>query len=133
MSQVLEQDLFNENQEVNYYKALHDIANQIHSAKNIDDILINLKEDILSLFDADRVTIYVVEGKKKEIYSRFRSEDEQREIRVSINNQSIAGYTANTVQTVNITNAYDRDELAQINKDLYFDRSWDESSGYLTK
>ena len=133
MSQVLEQDLSNENQELNYYKALHDIANQIHSAKNIDDILINLKDDILSLFDADRTTIYVVEGKKKEIYSRFKSADAQREIRVSISNQSIAGYTANTVQTVNISNAYDRDELARINKDLFFDRSWDESSGYLTK
>ncbi len=133
MSQVLKEELSSENQELNYYKALHDIANQIHSAKNTDDILINLQDDILSLFDADRITIYVVEGKKKEIYSRFKSADVQREIRVSINNQSIAGYTANTVQTVNIANAYDRDELSKINKDLFFDRSWDESSGYLTK
>jgi type II secretory ATPase GspE/PulE/Tfp pilus assembly ATPase PilB-like protein len=133
MNQESEQDLSNANQELNYYKALHDIANQIHSAKNIDDILINLKEDILSLFDADRITIYVVEGRKKEIYSRFKSADVQREIRVSINNQSIAGYTANTVQTVNITNAYNREELSQIDKDMFFDRSWDESSGYLTK
>jgi type II secretory ATPase GspE/PulE/Tfp pilus assembly ATPase PilB-like protein len=133
MSQVLNEDLPIENQELNYYKALHDIANQIHSAKNTDDILINLQDDILSLFDADRITIYVVEGKKKEVYSRFKSADVQREIRVSINNQSIAGYTANTVQTVNIANAYDRDELAKINKDLFFDRSWDEASGYLTK
>ena len=133
MSQVLKEDLSSENQELNYYKALHDIANQIHSAKNTDDILINLQDDILSLFDADRITIYVVEGKKKEVYSRFKSADVQREIRVSINNQSIAGYTANTVETVNIANAYDRDELAEINKDLFFDRSWDEASGYLTK
>jgi len=120
MSQVLEQDLPDENQELNYYKALHDIANQIHSAKNIDDILINLKEDILSLFDADRVTIYVVEGKKKEIYSRFKSADTQREIRVPISNQSIAGYTANNAEMTNIANAYDRQELTLINKDLSF-------------
>ena len=133
MSQVLKEEPSSENQELNYYKALHDIANQIHSAKNTDDILINLQDDILSLFDADRITIYVVEGKKKEIYSRFKSADVQREIRVSINNQSIAGYTANTVQTVNIANAYDRDELTKINKNLFFDRSWDEASGYLTR
>jgi len=118
---------------LNYYKALNDIANQIHSAKNTDDILINLKDQILSLFDADRITIYVVEGKKKEIYSRFKSADIPREIRVPINNKSVAGYAANNAQTVNIANAYDRDELTKIDKDLSFDRSWDESSGYLTK
>ncbi len=118
---------------MNYYKALNDIANQIHSAKNTDDILINLKDQILSLFDADRITIYVVEGKKKEIYSRFKSADIPREIRVPINNKSVAGYAANNAQTVNIANAYDRDELTKIDKDLSFDRSWDESSGYLTK
>jgi type II secretory ATPase GspE/PulE/Tfp pilus assembly ATPase PilB-like protein len=122
-----------EKEKLNYYKALHDIANQIHAAKNTDDILINLKNRILGLFDADRVTIYVVEGKKKEIYSQFKSADISREIRVPINNKSIAGYTANNAQTVNIANAYDRDELIEIDKDISFDRSWDESSGYLTK
>ena len=86
----MKEDLFKEKEQLNYYKALHDIANQIHSAKNTDDILINLKDEMLSLFDADRITIYVVEGKKKEIYSRFKSEDIAREIRVPINNKSIA-------------------------------------------
>ncbi|MGD8986416.1 MAG: hypothetical protein PVI53_20495, partial [Desulfobacteraceae bacterium] len=122
-----------EKEKLNYYKALHDIANQIHAAKNTDDILINLKNRILGLFDADRVTIFVVEGKKKEIYSQFKSADISREIRVPINNKSIAGYTANNAQTVNIANAYDRDELIEIDSDISFDRSWDESSGYLTK
>ena len=42
-----------EKQRLLYYKALHDIANQIHAAKDIDEILISLKDSILSLFDAD--------------------------------------------------------------------------------
>jgi len=126
-------DLVRQKKELYYYKALHDIANQIHSAINIDDILINLKDQILTLFDADRITIYVVEGKKKEVYSRFKSEDMEREIRVLINNTSIAGYTANNAKIVNIANAYDAHELTRINKDLSFDKSWDEASGYVTK
>jgi type II secretory ATPase GspE/PulE/Tfp pilus assembly ATPase PilB-like protein len=126
-------DLVRQKEELYYYKALHDIANQIHSAINIDDILINLKDQILTLFDADRITIYVVEGKKKEVYSRFKSEDMEREIRVLINNTSIAGYTANNAKIVNIANAYDAHELTRINKDLSFDKSWDEASGYVTK
>ncbi|MFC1892358.1 ATPase, T2SS/T4P/T4SS family, partial [Thermodesulfobacteriota bacterium] len=116
-----------------YYKALNDIGNQIHSARDINEILINLKDQILSLFDADRVTIYVVDGKRKEIYSRFKAGPTPEEIRVPINNKSIAGYTANNAQMTNIVNAYDRHELSMINKDLYFDKSWDEKSSYVTK
>jgi type II secretory ATPase GspE/PulE/Tfp pilus assembly ATPase PilB-like protein len=120
-------------QKLTYYKALHDIANQIHAAKDINEILINLKSQILSLFDADRITIYVVDGKRKEIYSRFSVGNSHQEIRVPINNQSIAGYAANNAQIINIVNAYDGNELRMINEEFTFDRSWDERSGYRTK
>ena len=120
-------------EKLTYYKALNDIANQIHSAKDINEILINLKDQILSLFDADRITIYVVDGKKKEVYSRFKAGDIPEEIRVPINNKSIAGYTVNNAQITNIANAYERHELTMVNKDLSFDRSWDEKSGYISK
>ncbi|MBW1803607.1 MAG: GAF domain-containing protein, partial [Deltaproteobacteria bacterium] len=133
MEAKLEQNMENGKQQASYYKALHDISNQIHSAKDLDEILINLKDQILSMFDADRLTIYVVDGKRKEIYSRFKAGNIPTEIRVPISNQSIAGYTANNAQISNIGNAYDAHELAMINKDLSFDKSWDEASGYVTK
>jgi len=117
-----------------YYKALNDIANQIHAAKNINDILINLKDQILSLFDADQITIYVVDGKKKEIYSLAKMGNNLPvEIRVPINNNSVAGYTANNAEVTNIANAYDSHELSMLNKDLAFDQSWDKKTKYLTK
>lgn len=126
----------NRNQEkdkLSYYKALHDIANQIHAAKDIDEILINLKGEMLRLFDADRITIYVVDGRTKEIYSRFKEGEFPNEIRVPISNKSIAGYTANNAQITNIVNAYDTHELSMINKDLGFDKRWDEKYKYVTK
>ncbi|MBP1741733.1 MAG: putative phytochrome sensor protein [Deltaproteobacteria bacterium] len=122
----------NHQQKLSYYKALHDIGNQIHAAKDINEILINLREKILSLFDADRITIYVVDGKSKEVYSRFAAGAIQ-EIRVPINNKSLAGYTANNAQMTNIVNAYDAHELKLIDRELGFDRSWDEKSKYMTK
>ena len=133
MEAKAEQNMAPDMEKASYYKALNDISNQIHAAKDINEILINLKDQILSLFDADRITIYVVDGKKKEIYSRFKAGNVPNEIRVPVNNQSIAGYTANNAQMTNIANAYDRNELSMINKDLFFDKSWDEVSGYLTK
>ena len=126
-------ELTAQKEKLSYYKALNDIGNQIHSAKDINEILINLKDQILSLFDADSITIYVVDGKKKEIYSRFKAGPASEEIRVSVNNKSIAGYTANNAQPTNIVNAYDEHELSMINKDLSFDSSWDEKSKYKTK
>ena len=126
-------ELTDQKEKLSYYKALNDIGNQIHSAQNINEILINLKDQILSLFDADRITIYVVDGKTKEIYSRFKAGPTPGEIRVPINNNSIAGYTANNAQPTNIINAYDKHELTMINKDLSFDKSWDERSKYVTK
>ncbi|MBW1772631.1 MAG: GspE/PulE family protein [Deltaproteobacteria bacterium] len=120
-------------EKASYYKALNDIANQIHSAKDINEILLNMKDQILSLFDADRITIYVVDGKKKEIYSRFKAGPLPSEIRLPISNDSIGGYTANGAQITNIVDAYDGHELSMINRDLSFDKSWDEKSGYVTK
>jgi hypothetical protein len=76
--------------ELQFSKKLNFITNKIHASKDIDDILINLRESILSLFDADRITIYVVDGINKEIVSRFKTGEEVSEIRVPINNKSLS-------------------------------------------
>ena len=63
-------------EQLEYQKKLNSITNKIHSANDINDILLNLQGDILSLFDADRITVYVVDGIKKQIVSRFKAGDE---------------------------------------------------------
>ncbi|GAF97560.1 unnamed protein product, partial [marine sediment metagenome] len=119
--------------ELEFSKRLNFITNKIHSSRDIDDILINLRDSILGVFDADRLTIYVVDGAKKEIVSRFKTGEEINEIRVPINNTSIAGYSAKSGRIANIANAYENNELKKINPELTFDRSWDEKTGYVTK
>ncbi|MBE9574932.1 MAG: GspE/PulE family protein [Proteobacteria bacterium] len=119
--------------ELEFSKRLNFITNKIHSSRDIDDILINLRESILDIFSADRLTIYVVDGTSKEIVSRFKTGTEINEIRVPITNTSIAGYCATSGRMANIVNAYDGNELDRINSELTFDRSWDEKTGYATK
>ena len=75
----------------------------------------------------------MVDGTRKEIYSHFSVGSAHQEIRVPINNQSIAGYSANNAQIISIVNAYDAKELKSISRELTFDRSWDERSGYGTR
>ncbi|MEW6614916.1 MAG: GspE/PulE family protein [Thermodesulfobacteriota bacterium] len=118
--------------EVEYGLALREITNRIHSAKNINEILVDLKDDMLRLFDADRITIYAVDGVKKELYSRFMVGSEIKEIRVPVSPESIAGYTAYSKELVNIPDAYDAEQLKSINSSLRFDKSWDQKTGYKT-
>jgi len=118
--------------EVEYGLALREITNRIHSAKNINEILVDLKDDMLRLFDADRITIYAVDGVKKELYSRFMVGNGIKEIRVPVSPESIAGYTAHSKELVNISNAYDTEQLKSINPSLRFDKSWDQKTGYKT-
>ncbi|MBN1102640.1 MAG: Flp pilus assembly complex ATPase component TadA, partial [Deltaproteobacteria bacterium] len=119
-------------EQLKFQKRLNNITNKIHSAKDTNDILLNLQSEILGLFDADRITIYVVDGVKKQIVSRFKTGDEVAEIRVAISNESISGYCAASGKMVNILNSYDDNELKRINPELRFNKSWDEKTGYKT-
>jgi len=116
-----------------FQKKLNAITNKIHSAKDTNDILINLQDEILGLFDADRITIYVVDGIRKQIVSRFKTGSEISEIRVSIGNGSVAGYCAAIGKVVSIIDAYDDRELKEIHPKLGFDKTWDKKTGYKTK
>jgi transcriptional regulator with GAF, ATPase, and Fis domain len=120
-------------EQLQFQKRLNTITNKIHSAKDTDDILFNLQDEILALFDADRITVYVVDGASRQVVSRFKTGSEASEIRVPINNDSITGYCASFGKVINITDAYDEKELKRINADLNFDRSWDKKSGFKTK
>jgi type II secretory ATPase GspE/PulE/Tfp pilus assembly ATPase PilB-like protein len=114
-------------------KALVDITNRIHAAQNIKQILVDLKDGILNLFSAHSITIYVVDWSRNEIYSMLLIGTQVKEIRVPINNRSIAGYVANSGKIVNIADAYDAAELKSIDKELIFDVSWDKKSGFKTR
>jgi type II secretory ATPase GspE/PulE/Tfp pilus assembly ATPase PilB-like protein/GAF domain-containing protein len=114
-------------------KALQDITNRIHSAHNTRQILVDLKDGILNLFDAHSITIYMVDKLKNEIFSMFLVGSQLKEVRVPVSNKSIAGYVANTGRPINIADAYDIEELKGIDKDLAFDNRWDKKSGFRTK
>jgi type II secretory ATPase GspE/PulE/Tfp pilus assembly ATPase PilB-like protein len=116
-----------------FREQLWEITNQIHAANNLDEILIDLKDDVTRLFEAERVTIYVVDGIKKELVSRVKSGNEISDIRVPISPESLAGYVAHKGESINIQDVYDKEELAAIDPDLKFDDSWDKKSGFKTR
>ncbi len=112
---------------------LHNISQAIHSAKNVDEILIELKDSILKLFDATRITIYAVDATKNEIYSKMKSGDQIATIRVPISPISVAGWVALDQKPANIENVYSDQELKKYHVELSFDNSWDKKSGFKTQ
>lgn len=119
--------------EVVYRTRLQAICNRINAAGNLDEILIDLKNDITSLFAADRVTLYVVDAKNRELVSRFKSANDIAEIRIPISAKSIAGWCALNNRVVNVKNAYEIKELTAIDPELRFDERWDMQTGFTTR
>ena len=107
--------------EAQYKARIQAIGNRLNAANNLGEALINLKDEICELFSADRITVYVVDGVKRELVSRFKSGNEVAEIRIPVAQTSIAGYAALKQTLVNIKDAYDQKELTAIDPELQFD------------
>jgi type II secretory ATPase GspE/PulE/Tfp pilus assembly ATPase PilB-like protein len=118
--------------ELSYRKRLIEIANMINSAPSIQEILVDIKDKILGLVDAERVTIFALDTKNQELFSLFKAGQEVREIRVPKTFASIAGFTALSRKTANINNAYEAAELTRLHPSLRFDSRWDRASGFRT-
>jgi type II secretory ATPase GspE/PulE/Tfp pilus assembly ATPase PilB-like protein len=119
--------------ELEYRKKLSAITNQINAAESIPHILMTLKDRILELLDAERLTIYAVDTKNQELYSLQKVGDTPKEIRVPKSFASIAGFTALARKTINIKDAYEATELAKFHANLRFDQRWDKQTGFRTK
>ena len=55
--------------EVAYRTRLQKICNKINAAANLDELLINLKDDITSLFEAERITVYIADKEQRQLTS----------------------------------------------------------------
>src|SRR5512143_1975530 len=119
--------------ELDYRKRLSHITNQINAAESIPAILMTLKDRILELLDAERLTIYAVDTKNQELYSLQKVGDVPKEIRIPTSFASIAGFSALARKTINITDAYDQAELGRLHANLRFDQRWDKQTGFRTR
>ena len=123
-------------EQVAYSEQVRQITNRIHAAKDLDQIFVELTAEILNLVDAERITLYALDFDKREIYSRFVDPDalgDIKEIRVPMDEGSIAGFVAKNRVIVNLTDAYDKEELTRVSPTLSFDDSWDKKTGFRTK
>jgi type II secretory ATPase GspE/PulE/Tfp pilus assembly ATPase PilB-like protein len=120
-------------QKVAFTENIKRIADQINAASDLDHILLDLHKDILSLFDAEDLTIYAFDSDKKEIFSKVPHIDSVEEIRIPITEQSLPGFCAKYLRPVNIADAYNIAELQGVHPSLLHDNSYDKRTGFKTK
>ena len=117
-----------------FTKKLQNVTNKIHATHAIDEIILEVSEDIRNLFEAERLTLYVVSDDKTAIVSKVKTGlNAFKELRLAINPQSIAGYVAFQRAIVNIEDVYDDGELARISPEIRFLKEVDKKTGFRTR
>src|SRR4030065_91583 len=78
-----------------FTKNLHHVTNKIHATGNVDEIMLDVSKDICALFNADRLTIYVVGEDNVSLVSKVKTGlNSFKDLKLPIAEQSIAGFAA---------------------------------------
>jgi type II secretory ATPase GspE/PulE/Tfp pilus assembly ATPase PilB-like protein len=113
---------------------LNHVVNKIHATNNIDEIMLDVSKDICNLFNADRLTIYVVGDDKNTLVSKVKTGlNSFKDLKLPIAEQSIAGYAALHKHLLNIKDVYDDKELSSYSPHLRFLQDVDKRTGYRTR
>ncbi len=94
----------------------------VNSTLDLDKLLGLILDSAVKSIDADRGTVYLVDPIKREIWSKVLQGDNMVEIRLPLG-KGIAGYVAQTGETINIADAYN---------DPRFNPDVDKRTGYRT-
>jgi type II secretory ATPase GspE/PulE/Tfp pilus assembly ATPase PilB-like protein len=117
-----------------FQKNLQVVTNRIHATNNIDEIMLEVSADICSLFNADRLTIYIVGEDKSTIISKVKTGlNSFRDLKLPIAEHSIAGFVAFSRKLLNLKDVYDQEELKSHSANLRFLQEVDKRTGYRTK
>ena len=117
-----------------FTKSLNQVSNKIHATGNVDEIMLDVSRDICALFNADRLTIYVVGEDNISLVSKVKTGlNSFKDLKLPIAEQSLAGYAAMHKKLLNIKDVYDEKELTGYSPHLRFLQEVDKRTGYRTK
>jgi len=128
------QNLADISSKLEFQKQLQSVTNRIHATSNVDEIMLELGQDICSLLGADRLTIYTLSDDRSSIISKVKTGlTSFKDLKLPINDQSIAGFVAQNRNMINIRDVYDENELRGLSPQLRFLKEVDKRTGYRTK
>ena len=73
-----------------FQKSLLTVTNKIHSTNNVDEIMLQVSSDICILFNADRLTLYVLGSDKNTLVAKVKTGlDSFKELKLPIATSSM--------------------------------------------
>jgi type II secretory ATPase GspE/PulE/Tfp pilus assembly ATPase PilB-like protein len=121
-------------EKLDFQQKLQAVTNKIHATPNTHETILELSQELSSLFNADRLTIYLASEDKSSIISKVKTGlNSFKDIKLPINEQSIAGFVAVHKRVINIRDVYDDAELKTYSAQLNFLKAVDSKTGYRTK
>lgn len=98
-------------------------SSKLSASSGLSNILRLIADETREILDADRCSVFLLDRAKHELYSWVSHGMEERKIRFTAN-RGLAGATATTGKTINITDAY---------SEKRFNPEFDMKTGYKTK
>ncbi len=121
-------------EKLGFQQRLQGLTNKIHASKNVEEILTELSTEMCGLFFSDRLTIYLASEDKGSIISKVKiGLNSFKDIKLPVNEQSVAGFVAVNKRVLNIRDVYDDAELKSLSPQLNFLKAVDAKTGYRTK
>jgi adenylate cyclase len=102
---------------------LFDVSTAVARTLNLDTLFVEIVDRISKALNAERSTLFLIDKKNGELWSKVAQRSELTEIRFPLN-EGLAGYVAKTGEVLNIDHAY---------KDTRFLPIVDEQTGFKTR
>ncbi len=117
-----------------FSKQLQALTNRIHAAANVEEIMLEVSQDLCNLLEADRLTIYITSEDRQTIVSKVKTGLASfKELKLPINDQSVAGYVAVHRRPLNLKDVYDDQDLKSQKPAVHFLKEVDKRTGYRTR
>ena len=98
------------------------------SSDSLNEAFFNLTDGMKEFFECETLVLYSVNSDKTQLYSINYISDEIVEKRINVSKTNLPGYAFKTGTSLNISDVYDKKELAQY-PGLAHDSSWDRKIG----
>jgi len=105
-------------------RVILDITRRISTEFDLDALLRRIVAETTAVMNADRSSLFVLDRRTNELWTKVAEGMENREIRVPVDSNSIVGHVARTRTLLNIPDAY---------ASPLFNREVDKKTGYRTR
>ena len=109
-------------------KKILDRALALHKATNVDELLGQMAEEITAFFGAQCVRLFAYDAVDNEVYTRVKLSDTLVELKFSVSEASVAGWTALHRLVVVLDDVRDPDALARY-QGMVYDPRYEDRTG----